>query len=231
MLGALSGELSGAEWTDERALLPWIGVDPPYLLASLSLIGLSGFLTLGMMGPVLWHRGQHDSVLVLVIVVGIVRTFWLIYLGVTRVSGSLLQEAERLVVDVGVPAPVCRPAAPAAAPAAATVPAAVVARPAEGTAPASGLAGPVDASAAAVAGGEGAVAAAATSEATVDARAATAASGAADEDGTGDDGERSPVASGGGLRQRVRANGSRCGETSGVAGSSAIGSGAGGAKG
>ncbi|EOD07428.1 hypothetical protein EMIHUDRAFT_359210 [Emiliania huxleyi CCMP1516] len=205
-----------------------------------------------MMGPVLWHRGQHDSVLVLVIVVGIVRTFWLIYLGVTRVSGSLLQEAERLVVDVGVPAPVCRPAraaaaaaapaaaaaaAPAAAPAAAmapaaaTVPAAVVARPAEGTAPASGLAGPVDASAAAVAGGEKAVAAAATSEATVDARAASAASGAADEDGTGDDGERSPVASGGGLRQRVRASGSRCGEASGVAGSSAIGSGAGGAKG
>ena len=46
VLGELSGELSGAEWTDERALLPWIGVDPPYLLASLSLIGLSGFLTL-----------------------------------------------------------------------------------------------------------------------------------------------------------------------------------------
>eukprot|EP00962_Isochrysis_galbana_P053375 scaffold24806_cov129-Isochrysis_galbana.AAC.1 len=51
------------------------------------------------------------------------RSFWLIYKAICRLSGLMLKEAEKLVVDVGVPAPAhvpagqltARPATPPAA--------------------------------------------------------------------------------------------------------------------
>jgi hypothetical protein len=36
--------------------------------------------------------------------VGVARAFWLIYKSICRLSGLVLKEAEKLVVDVGVPA-------------------------------------------------------------------------------------------------------------------------------
>jgi hypothetical protein len=40
----------------------WLGVDASYVLASLTLVGVSGFLSLGILGPRLWPgRAQHDS--------------------------------------------------------------------------------------------------------------------------------------------------------------------------
>ena len=82
-------------------VLTSLGVEVPYLCASLILIGVSGFLTLGLMGPVLWHRGEQDSFLLVVVVVGVVRTFFLLYDSVKRRSGRFLEQAENLVVDVG----------------------------------------------------------------------------------------------------------------------------------
>jgi len=92
-----------------------LGIDVPYLLASLMVIGISGFMTLGMIGPMLWHRGQQDSLLLVMVVVGVFRTFLLIYDTVKRRSGVLLQTAERMVVDVGGSPPPPPPPAPTTA--------------------------------------------------------------------------------------------------------------------
>ena len=84
----------------------YFGVDGSYLLASFTVIGISGFLSLGMLGPMLWPgRGQHDTMLLIMIVVGVVRTFTLLYNIVKKRSGYLLREAEKMIVDVGDPAP------------------------------------------------------------------------------------------------------------------------------
>jgi hypothetical protein len=39
-----------------QAWLGSIGIDLPYLVASFSLVGVAGFISLGMIGPMLWHR-------------------------------------------------------------------------------------------------------------------------------------------------------------------------------
>jgi hypothetical protein len=54
-------------------------------------------------------RGQHDAVLVCIILVGLAHAFWLIYKSICQLSGHVLREAEKLVVDVGVPAHVPAP--------------------------------------------------------------------------------------------------------------------------
>jgi len=89
-----------------KSWLDGFGIDLPYVMASLSLVGVAGFLSLGLIGPMLWHRGQHDAVFLLIVLVGVSRAFWLIYKYTCRLSASLLTEAEKLVVDVGVSAPV-----------------------------------------------------------------------------------------------------------------------------
>jgi hypothetical protein len=54
-------------------------------------------------------RGQHDAVLVCIILVGLAHAFWLIYKSICQLSGHVLRVAEKLVVDVGVPAHVPAP--------------------------------------------------------------------------------------------------------------------------
>ena len=84
----------------------WLGIDAPYLLASMVMIGVSGFLSLGLLGPMLWPaRGQQDTLLVVMIVVGLLRTFMLLYGAVKKRSGYFLREAEKMIVDVGESAP------------------------------------------------------------------------------------------------------------------------------
>ena len=84
----------------------YFGIDASYLLASLTVIGVSGFLSLGMLGPMLWPgRGQQDSLLIIMILVGLARTFMILYGSVKKRSGRLLREAERMIVDVGESAP------------------------------------------------------------------------------------------------------------------------------
>ena len=62
-LSVLAGS---AEEGSLMTLMRWLGVDASYLLTSLVLIGATGFLTLGMMGPMLWHRGHQDTLLFVV---------------------------------------------------------------------------------------------------------------------------------------------------------------------
>ena len=80
-----------------------------YIFWSFVSLGLLGFLTLGMMGPVFFGGGRrghgHEGMLLLFVVVGIIRTFSLIYDFVKVRSGHLLQHAERLIVEVGAAAP------------------------------------------------------------------------------------------------------------------------------
>lgn len=91
----------------------WLGVDPGYVLASITVIGVSGFLTLGMLGPVLWPgRGHQDSIMIFVVIIGLARAFILIYDNVKRRSGFLLREAEKMVVDVGASPPEAAPQPP-----------------------------------------------------------------------------------------------------------------------
>ena len=93
----------------DGAAVTWathLGVDVSYFVASLTMIGLSGFLSLGVLGPMLWPgRGQHDATIIIMVVIGVARTFILIYSLVRRWSGTLLREAEKMVVDVGASAP------------------------------------------------------------------------------------------------------------------------------
>ena len=101
----------------------WLGVDSTYVLASLTMVGVSGFLTLGMLGPILWPgHGQQNSLFFVVVVVGLLRTFGIIYRKVKDNSAKLLQTAEKMVVDVGTsppPPPPPPPVLPAPPPAAA----------------------------------------------------------------------------------------------------------------
>ena len=128
----LSHLLNPSGWVSSLSL----GLDPSYILASLTLVGVTGFMTLGLLGPLLWPgRGEGDSLLLVVVIVGLMRTFALLYRMVKRRSARVLQHAERLVVDVGTPAPMPpeppepAPAAPAAAPAGAGADAALPAVP------------------------------------------------------------------------------------------------------
>ena len=87
-----------------------MGIHTPYLAASFFVIGLTGFMSFGVMGPMLWGRGQQDAVLLVAVVFGVFRTFALIYSSVKHRSGRILERAENLIVDVGVPAPPAPPA-------------------------------------------------------------------------------------------------------------------------
>ena len=75
------------------------------------MIGLTGFMSFGVMGPMLWGRGQQDAVLLVAVVFGVFRTFALIYSSVKHRSGRILERAENLIVDVGAPAPPAPPGA------------------------------------------------------------------------------------------------------------------------
>ena len=67
----------------------WLGVDVTYLVASLTAIGFGGFLSLGMLGPMLWPgRGQQDTLLLVMVIVGLFRTFAMLYDMVKRRSGT-----------------------------------------------------------------------------------------------------------------------------------------------
>lgn len=96
----------------------WLGVDAAYVMASLLVIGVTGFLTLGMFGPMLWPgRGQQDTILVVVIFIGLLRTFVVIYKKVKSWSGRLLQKAESVIVHVGASPPMPRERPPTTLPA------------------------------------------------------------------------------------------------------------------
>ena len=99
-----------------------------YLFWSGISLGVLGFLSLGMVGPILFgghgRRGGgqgQEGILLLVVVVGIVRTFFMIYSFVKNKSGKLLERFERMVVEVGEPAPAPAPV-PAPVPCAALPP-------------------------------------------------------------------------------------------------------------
>lgn len=103
----ISLSLPGSEF------LHFIGVEASYFLASLTAISMIGFLTLGMLEPMLWHR-DREAFFVLVIVVGIIRAFVLLYETVKLRSGRMLAAVENMVLDVGEAAPQPQPPAPPA---------------------------------------------------------------------------------------------------------------------
>merc|ERR1712194_200422 len=94
----------------------WGGIHLIHFLSGLTMVGISGFLTMGFFWfPFLDgrnNRGGGAPILVVIVVVGAVRVFLGIYRFFKDFSARLLQSAEVMILEVGVSADVCFPPPP-----------------------------------------------------------------------------------------------------------------------
>ena len=89
-----------ATWLVDHVPHDFFGLDSAYVVSALLLIGLSGFLSLGVIGPMLWQRDDPIFFLLIVVAIGVSRSSLLLYGRLKRISARLLSTAERMVVNV-----------------------------------------------------------------------------------------------------------------------------------
>ena len=105
ILQAMDAESPSDLWFNQISIL---GLDFMQLVTGACLVGVTGFVSSGFLGAMIWGR-RENGMLLLAILFGLIHSFGKVYGKVKDKSAKLLAMAESQIVDVGQGAPPKRP--------------------------------------------------------------------------------------------------------------------------